>query len=86
MEQLELKKAAEFERKNEVNTITSEEVKTPLEPVYEPLNENDILTEEMIDAMEIEQLKEELTKREIKFTHNTGVAKLKERLKDAVNG
>lgn len=44
----------------------------------EPLSPDDV------DSLEIERVKELLTQMEIKFAHNTGEEKLREKLKDAI--
>lgn len=76
------------EAKTEVtNTNGPTEPENPGAGQNEPPNEDPkVLTDDAIDAMEIDELKAELEKLEITFAHNTGEAKLREKLKDAING
>lgn len=44
------------------------------------------LTPDQVDTMDVEDVRAKLDELGINYVHNTGEAKLKERLKDAING
>lgn len=75
------KKAADEPEKpnNEVNSIDEKE------NVDNQDNEQTAeLIEEQVEELDIEQVRAELDKRNIEYVHNTGIKKLKERLKEAL--
>ena len=67
----------EEEEKRKAKELTQAEETTATEAENEPLN---------VDEMTTDELKAMLDKLGVKYSHNTGEAKLKERLKDAING
>lgn len=92
---------AEAERKKELNEALNEyangsesgqtdpgKVNDQVDPENPAAGENEGQNDDPIDvdAMDIEDVKAKLDELEIKYAHNTGEAKLRERLADAING
>ena len=67
----------EEEEKRKGKELTKAEETTATEAENEPLN---------VDEMTTDELKAMLDKLGVKYSHNTGDAKLKERLNNAING
>ena len=55
-------------------------------PILKTLVHKGIPPESFFENMDIEDVKKQLDDLGVKYAHNTGEAKLREKLKDAING